>query len=112
MIFSHLRTTSYNCFRLALSEYGLNNCVKVIRARSVNVEPPSNIGFMVLDGNHGPTAITDARRFGGNVIKGGFLYADDIGWSGGNVGLAVAALKDMGFVERYAIETGVMLQRL
>jgi hypothetical protein len=89
----------------------VQHCLTVIRKRSEDVDPPEGIGFLIVDGNHGETAIADVKRFAPKVLIGGFCYLDDLDWAGGAVRRAEAQLKSMGFRELYTIETGAMYQR-
>jgi hypothetical protein len=94
-----------------VSKLSVQNCIKVIRGKSSEVAVPEGIGFLIVDGNHGPEAIADVKRWAPKILTGGFVYLDDLDWSGGNVRLAEAQLKSMGFRDLYPIETGAMYQR-
>lgn len=103
---------AYQTFLSSVAKYHVDNIVKVYRKRSDQVEPPADIGFLMVDGNHGDAAITDVKRFAPNVRKSGICYLDDLDWSTGSVRRAEAQLKSMGFVDMYRIETGAMYQRI
>lgn len=95
-----------NVQRLELSEQ-----IDIRKSKASLVEPPSDIGLLIVDGNHGPESISDVERFAPNVSRGGIVYCDDIGWSGGSVQEAVALLQRMGFRDLYARDTGAFFQR-
>jgi len=101
----------YQTFLSNIAKYELGGFVTVMRTRTEHAGVPPNIGFLIIDANHGDAAITDVRRFAPMVRKGGFTYMDDIDWSTGSVRRAEAQLKSMGFVELYPIENGKMFQR-
>lgn len=98
-------------FMKHVRELGLESCVHVIRQSSNDYTPPSKIGLLHIDGNHGPQAIHDVERYGPNVIRGGLCVMDDLNWSGGNVLRASAKLKELGFRELYPLGTGAVYQR-
>jgi hypothetical protein len=102
----------YQSFLTNISKHNLGNFVTVMRLKSEHAGVPANIGFLVIDGNHGDTSIIDVKRFAPAVKKGGFVYMDDLDWSTGSVRRAESKLKEMGFVEQYRIENGAMYQRL
>lgn len=102
----------YKEFLNRINLLGLGECMRVLRQRSDQTTPPENIGFLVIDGNHGPAAIEDVKRFAPKVRVGGIAYMDDLNWSGGAVLKAFEDIKKMGFVELYKFETGAFLQRL
>lgn len=96
-----------------IKKYGLKNIVTLIRKCSDEVAPPSNIGFLRIDGNHGPTAIRDIKRFCPNVIPDGILHLDDLNWkNGAREHGAQNYLNDNGWREIGCIDTGLIYQRL
>lgn len=103
---------AYNSFMQNIQRLELQNIIKIHRAKSQDTEPPKNIGFLVIDGNHGDTAISDVKRYAPNVRTGGLVYCDDLNWSTGSVLRAIAILQTMGFVRLYDIEQGAMFQRI
>lgn len=82
----------------------LSHLVHIRRDHSDAVTPEEQIGLLHLDGNHGPQALRDAKRFGPKVRLGGLLFADDLTWSGGHVSAAADHLKKIGFVELYRVK--------
>src|SRR5262249_16716388 len=94
-----------------VSKLSVQNCIKVIRAKSSEAPVPEGIGFLIIDGNHGDESIADVKRWAPKVLTGGFVFMDDLDWTGGAVRRAEAQLKSMGFRELYPIETGSMYQR-
>lgn len=98
-------------YRTCMSEigkYGLSGWSEIIRKRSNDVEVPGGIGLIRIDGNHGEQAFVDAQRFCPSVNPGGFLFLDDMGWSGGSVSKASEWLMSNGWIHIYNIgDTGV-----
>lgn len=102
----------YNTFMADVTRLGVSDFCHIVRKRSDDVTPPENMGFLHLDGNHGPQALNDAQRFAPNVKRGGYCFMDDIGWVGGHVSKACNYIQSIGFVELYRMDTGAMYQRL
>lgn len=101
----------YNDFMAKAKSLGMLPA-KVYRTKSDNIQPPARIDLMSLDGNHGPQAERDVSRFCPNIRRGGLVFVDDLDWDGGAVRRAVAALKQMGFIQLYILDTGAVFQRL
>lgn len=101
----------YQGFLLSLKTTGVEQYVKVVRQKSDDVEPPPAIDVLHLDGQHTDQAVKDIARFAPAVVPKGFVFIDDIGWSGGGVGRAVEKLLTMGFVKVFDRDTGAMFQR-
>lgn len=102
----------YKEFGERVTNLGLTQFVRTIRARSNDAVPPKNIGLFHLDGNHGQQAIQDVARFAPNVIVGGLVWMDDMNWAGGGVQKAADNLLKMGFVKLYEQDTGAVFQRI
>lgn len=102
---------AFNIVLDMVNRLSVQNCIKVIREKSATAPIPEGIGFLIVDGNHGPEAIEDVKRWAPKVLTGGFTYLDDLDWSGGAVRKAEQELKAMGFNELYQIETGALYQR-
>lgn len=100
----NIHDDAYTDFKSKVYQLGLQNVVIIERKASYDFDPPANIGLLSVDGNHGEQAINDIRRYAPNVKRGGFLVADDIEWTGGAVGKAIALLPDMGFQELYRVK--------
>lgn len=88
---------AYDAFMKRRRELCLEGWIQVEKKRSDDFSPPRGIGFLSVDGNHGPQSIRDVRRYAKNVSPGGLVFADDIDWSSGHVKQAVAELVGMGF---------------
>jgi predicted O-methyltransferase YrrM len=101
----------YQGFLLSLKAAGVEQYVKVIRQKSDDVEPPEKIDVLHIDGQHTDQAVKDVERFASRVVPSGFVFVDDIQWSGGGVGRAVERLLAMGFVKVFDRDTGAMFQR-
>lgn len=95
-----------------IERLGLTQWIEFHKKRAAEVMPPSHIGVLVVDGNHGPESIADVKRWAPHVPVGSWVYADDINWSGGAVKEAVARLLKMGFVQRHERDTGAFFQRV
>ncbi len=92
-------------------ELGLNDVIDVQRMTSDYFEPPKRIDLAHFDGNHGPQALKDAQKFGPLVRVGGLLFLDDLNWEQGFVMKAHDYLKEIGFVDLFLMDTGVMMQK-
>lgn len=103
---------AYQKFLQRVKGHELNKYVEVMRARSDDVNPPSCIDLLHVDGNHTDQAIRDVERYCPRVRTGGIAVIDDIGWGGGNVQQAVGKLVDMGYRELYRLGTGAVFQRI
>jgi predicted O-methyltransferase YrrM len=102
----------YEVFMRQVTERALENVTTVLRAKSDDVQPPTQIGLLHIDGQHTEQAVRDVQRFAVNVVRGGFVVTDDITWPGGGVQRAVSFLKSIGFVHLYELGTGAVFQRL
>ena len=72
---------------------------------------PEQIGLLVVDGNHGEQSIRDVQRWAPNVTRSGYVYMDDLNWSGGAVQEAERLLLKMGFVPLWPRDEGAFYQR-
>ncbi len=95
-----------------LEKHGLSKICQIWRRRSDDCDPPPAIDLLSIDGNHGAAAVRDVERFGSRVNVGGILALDDLNWGTGHVALAYQAAVDLGFVERYMLGTGMVMQRV
>lgn len=95
----------HDMFLAEVHRLGLQNVTRLIRDRSDNVLPPQNIGLLNLDGNHGPQALRDAKRFAPEIKPGGFIVLDDLHWDGGAVSAAAQWLQASGFSELFSEQT-------
>lgn len=99
-------------FQAKKEELNLQDWIDVRRQKACEVEPPKEIGLLIVDGNHGPESIVDVERFAPNVVKGGIVYLDDLGWSGGNVGKAAERLVQIGFTKMHDRDGGAFFRRV
>lgn len=90
-------------FMSARSQFGLNSCLDVYRCPSNDFDPEDGIGILIIDGNHGPQAVTDVERFAPHVSHGGFVVMDDLDWSGGAVREAEKRLLAIGFKQVFSV---------
>ena len=102
---------AYRHFLDRVAKHGLDGICTVVRARSRDVNPPSPIDILHIDGNHGEEAISDAERFLPSVRAGGFVVFDDVGWTGGHVAHALDVARRLGFEDGYPLGTGCVMQR-
>ena len=98
-----IHDAALNSFLTTVKELGLRDVVEVQHMHSDEFDVPDGIGLLSVDGNHGEQAIKDIQRYAPKIKVGGFLVADDIGWTGGAVEKAVGLLPEMGFVELYRV---------
>lgn len=89
----------------------LADWMNVQRKTSDDAEIPASVGFLIIDGNHGPQAVKDVERWSPNVITGGVVYLDDLNWAGGAVAAAGQRLLEIGFVPLYERDQGMFYQR-
>ncbi len=90
-------------FHITLEAANLMPWVALLRNKSCDVTPPKNIGVLHIDGNHSAAARSDVERFAPNVIKGGYVFLDDLVWESGEVSASIPILENMGFVEQYRV---------
>lgn len=95
-----------------IEQFKVQNLITLIRKRSDEVEPPQGIGVLRIDGNHGDAVIGDIERYCPNVVVGGLLFLDDLGWTGGSVRMAADELLKTGWVELYKIDDGAVFQKV
>lgn len=96
---------AYATFQQRLRTFEIEHMVEVRRERSDVSVPPSGIGILHVDGNHGDQAVADVLRYAPNVRVGGVVILDDYHWSSGAVARAGEALEAMGFKPLYTIDT-------
>jgi predicted O-methyltransferase YrrM len=107
-------------FQYYVTSFKLDSVVHLIRQKSDDVDPPSNIDILHIDGGHTEVAVRDAERYGPKVKLGGIAVCDDVRWAGGAVLRAIDTLEEMGFKECYTIRQAtaegsddwMMLQRI
>lgn len=102
----------YNICQQSIRGFDVKDQIEIIRKRSDEVDPPSNIGVIRIDGNHGDAVLSDVERYAPNVTAGGLLFLDDIGWTGGSVERAARVLSGSGWKELYKLEDGAVFQKL
>lgn len=102
----------YQGFIAKLMELGLSRTVEVQRMTSDQYPLNHSIDFLHLDGNHGPQAYTDIKKFGPAITSNGIVVLDDLNWTGGAVGQAAEWLKQNGFLELHPLGTGACFIRL
>lgn len=101
-------------YRRFLERIGMHSLSNVTVMRMTSDEAPivTPIDILHIDSNHGPQAIKDVLRWAPNVVVGGFLVLDDLGWEGQNVERARDEALGLGFIELYHLGTGALYQRV
>lgn len=102
----------HNKFMRRVEQHGLDQLVRVFRAKSDDVLPPERCDFLHVDANHGEQATRDVERFAPCIPTGGILVLDDLEWDGGGVRRGYDLAISMGFLELYPLGTGAVLQRV
>lgn len=102
----------YNDFVAHVHRTGTEKYVRIYRMKSDDFDPPPRIGILSIDGNHGPQAIKDVRRYVPSVSIGGFVVMDDLDWVGDTVKQAAGLLPDFGFKRLYPLGTGAVYQKI
>ena len=101
----------YRGFLGIVKSNGLDQYIKVIRAKSDLVKPPEVVDLLHLDGQHSDQTTRDVMRYATKVRPGGYVFCDDIKWTGGGVERGVEKLLSLGFVKLFDRDTGAMFQR-
>ena len=101
----------YRGFLGIVKSNGLDQYIKVIRAKSDLVKPPEVVDLLHLDGQHSDQTTRDVMRYATKVRPGGFVYLDDLDWQGGAVRRGEERLLTMGFTRLFDRDTGAMYQR-
>lgn len=92
--------------RLEIAPY-----IDVQQTTSDLAKVPEQIGFLLVDGNHGEQSIRDVQRWAPKVTRSGYVYMDDLNWKGGAVQEAERILIKMGFVPLWHRDEGAFYQR-
>lgn len=101
----------YQHFVSSVAALELTGRVEILRAKSDDVEPPTVIDLLHVDGQHTDQALRDVERFSPKVRMGGFVFTDDDDWDGGGPAAACKRLLELGFVPLYKCGTGTAFQR-
>jgi len=105
----------YERFMQDVHLLGLQNVTTILRQKSDDVTPPENISVLSLDGQHSEQAVRDVKRYAVNVRVGGIVIMDDLNWENDGdkpVQRAVVALKEMGFISLYHVDSSEVFQRV
>ena len=103
--------TAFQSFHATLKILQLEEWVHIQRKTSDEAEMPQASGLTVVDGNHGPQAIKDVERWAPKVATGGFMYLDDLNWTGGAVAAAGKRLMELHFTPLHQVDQGIFYQR-
>lgn len=101
----------YNLFVSKVRELGLQDWIDINRVASDYYGPTSEIGVCVVDGNHGPQAVADVKRYAMPLNVGSYLYIDDLKWQGGHVEEAERLALELGYTRLRSRDTGAFYQR-
>lgn len=104
----------YKSFMINVVKFETTKFMNIQRVPSDAFNPPENIGFLHVDGQHTDQAIRDVQRFASKVYPGGIVVMDDIHWENEGrreVGMAAEWLRFNGFTELFALGTGAVFQR-
>ena len=101
----------YNGFMEAVRKLGVAHRVRVLRQKSddVDLSKFQSIELLSIDGNHGPQALRDVKRFCPLVPVGGICVLDDLDWP--QVVPAENWILANGFVKLYPLGTGAVYSR-
>ena len=103
----------YERFIANVHKLGVHNHVEIHRVTSDEYPADrGSIDLLTIDGNHGPQALVDIKRFTPHVSVGGFVYLDDLHWDGEHVSAGLDWMTERGFVKLYELGTGAILQRV
>ena len=67
-------------FKTTLEQSGTTDYVEFIRKPSNEYEPPEEIDFLIIDGQHTEQVLDDIDNYASRVSNGGILYVDDLKW--------------------------------
>lgn len=101
----------YDRFVEGLFELKIENYVDIIKEKSDDAPEIKNICFLHVDGQHTEQANRDIKKYGPNVIDGGYCIMDDVEWSEGTKS-AVETIKSMGFKKVRNIEGGLLYKKI
>lgn len=90
-----------------IEKFRVGNSIKLDRQNSDDVFPFDS-SVLSIDGNHGDQAIRDVARFAPKVVKGGFVFLDDLNWTGAtgqSVLTSILVLEALGFKECFRYKT-------
>lgn len=93
----------YNAAASNINKFGCQNVCRLLRMKSDDFQSPSNVGVLIIDGNHGDQAVNDIKRYAPKVSVGGLMFLDDLNWAGGSVIKGIQLLPSIGFKELYQI---------
>jgi predicted O-methyltransferase YrrM len=99
-------------FLQRVDDLQLNDFIDVRRAKSDDVEPPSDTGFVHVDGQHSMQALRDVQRYMAKMPVGSNAALDDVGWVGGGPAAGVQWMLDNGWKQLYPLDTGAIFQRV
>ena len=70
----------YNIFNTVIRLSATEDYVEFIRKPSNEYEPPEEIDFLIIDGQHTEQVLDDIDNYASRVPDGGILYVDDLKW--------------------------------
>lgn len=96
----------YQHFVYHVDKLGLQTHCEIRRMTSDESAVPSEMSILSVDGNHGPQALVDIKRYAPSVATHGICVLDDLDWSGGHVRQGEKWLLENGFVMLHPLGTG------
>jgi hypothetical protein len=102
----------YQVFLTAMRQLSVESFCRIHRMTTDEFDPIPEVGMLHVDGNHGPQAESDIKRFSPMVVSGGFCCLDDLDWTGGAPRRGAEWMLQNGFEMLYRIGTGAMYRKL
>lgn len=101
----------YSRFLEGIDKTETKDYINIIREKSDNAPLIDDICFLHVDGQHTEQANRDIKKYGPNVIDGGYCIMDDVEWSDGTRS-AVQTIETMGFEKVRSIEGGILFKKV
>jgi predicted O-methyltransferase YrrM len=103
---------AYRAFLGRLATWGVHDICAVHRMRSDESPLPPAIDLLHVDGNHAEQVLRDVNRFVPFVAVGGIVIIDDVAWDGSHVMRAAQRARELGCVDLYPLDKGIVMQRV
>lgn len=101
----------FHLMQASLKRYGVTEYVRIAQCNSDAFPVPDDIGLLRVDGNHGEQALRDVERFAPKVVRGGYVFLDDLNWKGDAVETARGWLIKNGFKLVHTLNVGSSTDR-
>lgn len=102
----------YQHFVYHVEKLGLQNYCEIRRMTSDDSAVPAQMDLWHSDGNHGPQAIVDTKRYAPSIRQYGICVLDDLDWNGGYVRQSEKWLLENGFVLLHSLGTGAAYMKI